>query len=195
MRGVMEHAEADIQPADEAAARERLAERVAELDATIMECLERRRRARIEAGRCFRELKKLLGHGKWQQHFGEAFAPRGIKLRTVERWMKAARKEDAAAENAKVSFFGPATDPGAQQVKEATEQAQAEVALSPGGNKPQQNLRRVYRLPLRLTEAETSAMDALRQSKDWPVAEKRILTLLRRLWLKFGVKRNARRRS
>jgi len=80
---------------DDQVAPEQIEDRVAELDATVIRSMARRREASIEAGRALNELKKLLGHGKWQRHFEETFAPTGITLRTAERWMKRARKADA----------------------------------------------------------------------------------------------------
>ncbi len=186
------------QRAEAAAAAERREDRVAELDAKVFQGMARGREANIEVGRALNELKKILGHGKWQRHLAETFAPCGVTLRSAERYMKMASEADAVSKNDNLSTFKPATDRGAQEIRNATERAQAEVG-APSGQKLKKEPRRVdgiYKLPLRMTGDEKDAMDALRKLPDWPRAEKRIIALLKRLWVKYGiVNKDARRRS
>jgi hypothetical protein len=182
--------------AEAVAAAEQMEDRVAKLDATILRSMARRRDAAIEMGRAFTELKTILGHGKWQRHFAETFVPCGINLRTAERYMKRALEADAISKNDSVSTFKQANDRGAQAMREANQHARAEVDASLGNNKVKKETLRLYRLPLRMTGDEQDAMEALRKLPDWPRAEKKIVSLLKRLWVAYGVvNKDARRRS
>jgi hypothetical protein len=167
--------------------------RIAELDASIIRSMARRREATIEIGRAFNELKRILGHGAWQRHFAETFAPGGLTLRTAERYMKRASKEDVASENDSVSIMKQATDRGAQQMREATLQEQAKVKAASGKKKPKKEPLQVYRLPLRMTGEETEAMDVMLKSLDWPHAEKQIVSLLKQLLIEHGILNNGGR--
>jgi len=189
--------EAATQSAKDVAAAERLQARIAELDEKVFQGIARRREASIEMGRAFNELKRILGHGKWQQHFEETFEPCGLTLRTAERYMERARKADAVTKNDKLSIFKPAADQGAQEIRDATEEARAEVAASSGHTKlRKKNKRYVYRFPLNVTDIEKDAMDTLLTLPDWPLLEKRILSLLRRIWMEYGIlDERPRRRS
>ncbi len=181
-----------------AAAAERREDRVAELDAKVFHWMARGREANIEVGRALNELKKILGHGKWQRHLAEAFAPHGLTLRSAERYMQWAREADAASKLDKLSTFKPATDRGAQEVRDANERAQAEVGAASGDElkKEPRRVEEIYNLPLRLTGDERDAMDALRKLPDWPRAEKTIIALLKQLCVEYGiVDKDARRRS
>jgi hypothetical protein len=171
-----------------------LDDRIAELDAQIFKSIADRRKASIEAGRAFNELRSILGHGKWLPHFQEVFGPTALKLRTAQRWMKRARKADADSKNDNVSHFKTATDPGAQEIKEAAEKSKAISRAASDLTKPSEGAR-LYSLPLHLTSAEHEAMDSLQTLADWPSAEKRILRLLRRLWIEYGVTKKLWRRS
>lgn len=179
------------------AAAERKEDRIAELDAQVFHWMARGRAANIEVGRALTALKKVLRHGRWQRHIRETFAPRGLSLRTAARYMQLATQEDAVSKNAKMAVFKPATDRGAQQIRVASERAQEEVAAA--GHKLKKAPRSVdgiYKLPLFMTGDQKNAMDALRKSPDWPLAEKAIIALLKRLWVKYGiVNKDARRRS
>src|SRR5712691_8587860 len=93
----------DVTQRAEAAAAERTEDRVAALDAQVFRSMARRREASIEMGRAFNELKKILGHGEWQRHFEETFAPHRITLRTAERYMRLASEADAVSKNDNVS--------------------------------------------------------------------------------------------
>lgn len=159
---------------------ERTEDRIAELDKMVFMSLTRRNEACIEMGRAFNELKALLGHGKWLLHFRETFKPHGLNLRTAERYMCRARKADAAGID-NVSNFTPATDRHAQEIKNAVEQSQADVAAAPGGNKVDGAHQRIYRLPIHITESLRNAIEALRRSEEWPRAEQKIIRLLEHL--------------
>jgi hypothetical protein len=164
-----------------AAPAEKTEDRIAELDATIFKCWARRREQSVVAGRALIELKKLVGHGKWERHVEEKF---DFDLRTAERWMKRARKADAETKSDNLTTFSPATDREATQIKSATEEAEAKVDAELRKNS---SLRKthVYRLPLRLTADEAKTTDAIRRSAEWPQAEKRIVRLLRQLLVKY----------
>lgn len=167
-------------------------DRIAALDARIFQFWARRREANLQLGRAFNELKEVLGHGKWKAHFEKVFAPQGISLRTAERYMKRAKKEDTKAKSDKLSNFEEATDPGASQIKEATEKAAADVAAASNHSK-QARTSRLYHLPLHMTDKEKESTDALRRSSEWPRAERQIVRLLRRLWTECDDSKNSGR--
>lgn len=169
-------------------------EHVAELDARIFRSIQDRRKASIEAGRAFIELRKVFDHGKWLHHFKEVFAPAGLTLRTAQRWMKRARKVDRDSKNDSVTHFKTATDPSAREVKDAAAQDKAEIdaALEP---KTSREGHRVYSLQLHMPAELQEAMDALRKFAAWPEEEKKIVRRLHRLCIDYGVLNNARRRS
>lgn len=162
-------------------------DRVAQLDAGILRWWTRQSRDGIEAGRAFNELKRILGHGKWQRHFKERFAPSGITLRTAERYMKLANQADAKAKNDNLSIFTQASDRDAQTIRNATERAQSVVEPLQSRDKTNYKASHVctYRLPLRITVDEKNSLDALRNSGEWSEAERKIVALLRRLFVKF----------
>jgi hypothetical protein len=172
--------------AEDLAAASTLEDRIAQLDATVFRSMAQRRKESIQMGRAFNELKQLLGHGKWLRHFAGTFAPRGVILRTAERYMRRASKEDAVLKIDSVTIFKPATDRGAEEIKDAAEQAQAE-GEAPSGHSKLKKEGRLYRLPLRMTDDEKDAMDALRKSPDWPHAEKRIISRLKELCVRYGI--------
>lgn len=162
--------------------------RIAQLDAVAFQWLARGREANIEVGRAFNALKKILGHGQWLKHFAETFAPSGINLRTAENYMRRAREADSKIE--KTANLKPASDEGAKTIRHATEQAQAEVDELPDPNKFKQ-VSHLYNLPLRLTNDERNAIDALRKSSEWTRVEKRIVRLLRQIWNHHAKRRKA----
>jgi hypothetical protein len=172
---------------------EKIKDRVAELEATIFRCWTRRCEAVLELGRAFRELKKLLGHGKWKKHFKEAFAPQGISLRTAERYMHEAKRADAETKSDKLALLNRATDSTAQQVHSATEQAKAKVDAELNQSKSEKDIR-IYRLPLHITVEDGKAVDALRNSEEWSRAEKQIVRLLLRLCAKYAIADQSDRR-
>lgn len=155
---------------------EQLDVRVAQLDATIFRCRDRRREASIEAGRAFIELKELL-HGKWERHVKETFGPHGISLRTAQRWMERARKADEEAKNDKLALLKSASDDDAKDVKGATQRAQVE----------QPEKQNTYKLPLTsLNSDDRRAVDTLRKTSKWPKAERRVVEEVRRQCQKYG---------
>jgi len=165
--------------------REALEKRITDLDQQVFRSIAQRREVSIEMGRAFNELKNILGHGKWQPHFEEVFAPLGLKLRTAERFMKRARKKDALLKNDSMSNFGVATDRDAMERREASRHAQAEVVAVSTRNKVNTSSRRIFRLSLRMTSNEHNAVDALQKFPDWPSAEKKIVRLLRGLCVRY----------
>jgi hypothetical protein len=185
-------AKSDVEPNDH---ENQIEKRIEALDETVFRSFAKRRQATVEAGRAFNELKKLLGHGKWQRHFEEVFVPRGITLRTAERYMKRAKRADSAAENDNLSNFKLASDEGAQEIREATDEAQAEVEAASNHSKSKKDSRHVFRLPLRMTANEIEMAATLQQLPDWHRAERRIVRLLRELCLKYGVISNDDRRD
>jgi hypothetical protein len=101
-------------------------DKLAALDKDALVWINRGRRANIEAGRRFLEIKRFLrstrGHGHWKMHFAEKFETRGIKLRTAQEWMAMARKR----ENAESALSASASDSHAERVRDATEAAKHE---------------------------------------------------------------------
>ncbi len=169
-------------------AAEQKEDRVAILDAKVFRGMARGRAANVEIGAALIELKKILGHGRWQRHFKEAFAPHGLTLRTAENYMRAAREADSKIE--KVSIFKPATDRGARTIRAATERAQTEVAGSSGHKLKKENISgerpALYRLPLHMSGDEMDACDTLQKSPEWQRFEQRILALLKQIWTEYG---------
>jgi Protein of unknown function (DUF3102) len=160
-------------------------ERIAELDAKVFRSIADRREASIEIGRALTEEKAILGHGKFQRHFAEKFAS-SFTLRTAERYMKRARKADSLLNIDSVSIFKSASDEGAREIRKATQQAQAEVEAMQAQDKAKSEVG-LYRLMLRIPDHEIDVMDRLRESSDWPRAERQILRLLRRLWVEYDI--------
>lgn len=167
---------------------------IAELDATIFRCWARRREENLKLGHGFNELKKVLHHGKWKEHFEEVFAPHGISLRTAERYMKRAKREEAKVKNDKLTIFKLATDQRSQEIAAATQEAEEEVGAQPK-TKNFKPVARLYYVPLHLADDERNAIDALRKSSEWTRVEKLIVRLLRQLWNQHtkGRKANQRR--
>ena len=158
--------------AEDAAAVERTEDRIAALDKQIFKSIADRRKASIEAGRAFNELRRILGHGKWLPHFNEVFAPTGLKLRSAQRWMKRARKAESDSRNVTVAHSESATDTSARAIKDAAERDEADVSAVSDLKKPRKGSR-PYSLSLHLTDEEQEAMDALQKLAGWPQAEKR----------------------
>jgi hypothetical protein len=173
----------DPKSVEAAATAERKEELVAVLDARVFRGLARGREANIEAGCALNELKKVLGHGKWKRHFAETFAPGGLSLRTAERYMQLAKAE-ANSKVDKLTTFKPARDPEAVKVRNATERAQMEAA---GAAPPSPEPKQVYKLALHLSMDERNAANKLWISPCRPRAEKKIIDLLKRLFIEFHI--------
>jgi hypothetical protein len=163
-----------------------ITKRIAELDAKVFRSIADRREASIEIGRALTEEKAILGHGKFQRHFAKKFAS-SFTLRTAERYMKRARKANSLLKIDSASIFKPASDQGAQEIREATDEAQAEVEAASNHAKSKKDSRHVYRLPLRMTADEIELAETLQQLPDWHRAERKIVRLLGELCLKYGV--------
>lgn len=173
---------------------ESIQNRVAKLDAQIFEALADRRKASIDVGLALIEQRKLLPHGKWLAHFNEVLAPNGLKLRTAQRWMKRARKAESDLRNVTVAHSESASDSGAQAIKTAAKQDEADVRAVADPKESRKGAR-PYSLPLHLTEEEQKAMDALQKSAAWFQAEKKVVRLLRNFCIEQGVMKNTRRKS
>lgn len=176
------------------AANGSLDEQIAKLDARIFASLTQRRNASIDAGLALIAQRKLLDHGKWLAHFKEVLEPNGLKLRTAQRWMKRAKKEESNAKNANVAHSESGTDSGAQAMKNAARHDEASVRAAFDPKEPREG-GRPYSLPLHLTEEEQKAMDALQRSAAWFQAEKKVVRLLRNFCIEQGVMKNTRRKS
>jgi hypothetical protein len=164
------------------------AERLAALETRAFRWIARGRAANLELGRVFLEIKAIVGHGRWERYYAERFGSYGVAQRTAQTYMERARKEDAISKTAESALFPMATDPKAQEMRAATEQARAEVAKA--GETPKRGpVRRdgIYKLPLFLTIDEQDATDELRKSPDWPDAQKKIVALLDQLCIECGV--------
>jgi hypothetical protein len=168
-----DHSELDH---DDIAAAEWINSHIAKLDAVIVRGIAQRNDAKIEIGRALNEQKKILGHGKFKRHVSEVLGSM-ISLRTAQRYMRRARKEDAKSKNDKLSFLTSASDDGAKDIKTTTEGARDEVSSRPA----------VYKLPLRLCSAEGKAVDELRTSPAWPEAQQSIILVLRRFCTNHGI--------
>lgn len=174
------------------------AERLATLDSKAFDWIARGREANIELGRVFNEIKDILEHGSWEGYFAEKFAPRGIALRTAQLYMRMASEADAVSKNANSALFPPATDPQAQAISDATENARAAVIAngqSPETSRPRSKERvrldGIYRLPLYMIGEDKDATDELLKSQNWYYAEIEILALLKQLHIKYGIVNDA----
>jgi hypothetical protein len=156
-------------------------DRVAALDAKVFQGIARGREANIEVGRALNELKRILGHGKWQRHFSETFASNGLTMRTAQRYMQLA-EDESDPKIAKMAVFKRAKDREAVKVRNATEKAKAEAD---GAVRPLPESKQIYKLALHLTVDECNAADKLWASSHRRHAEKKIRDLLRQLFIKF----------
>lgn len=177
----------------------RTAYRIAALETRAFDWIARGREANIELGCVFNQIKPLLRHGEWKPYFAKKFAPRGIPLRTATEYMRLAREADEMTKKADSALFPTATDKPAQEINEATEEDKAAVAAareqSPEVSdeetkktrKKRVRLDGIYKLPLHMTGKQKDAMDLFLESKKWPRAERRIMDLLQRLQIKYGI--------
>jgi hypothetical protein len=152
------------------------------------------------AGRAYNKLKPMFPKGKWLPWLQVESARVGHSIRSLQDYMLAAKKADA--KNANVRVFAKATDQQATAIKEAVAKAETRVEaaitandLTPGivptkPNRPRRQspprLDGIYRLPLPMTGDEKDAMDELRASEKWEIAESAIMTFLRGLLVDYG---------
>jgi hypothetical protein len=152
------------------------------LEAHAFGLIARRREVNIEIGRVFIRIKATLEHGRWKPYFKETFAS-SISFRTAQRYMKRARPNKADGDkNDELSLFKPAGDPQAVKMRDATAKAEADV-----GHRQKVRLDGIFKLPLSLTIDEQEAARELLNSPDWPRAQREIITLLKQLYVKFGI--------
>jgi hypothetical protein len=183
------------QIAEELAYQSNAAE-LADLDEQVFRWHERGEQANLELGRVCIRVKDRVGHGQWQRSFAQRYAPRGLVLRTVERYMKRAEQTDM--KNVNLTVFPKATDEQANQVREANAQAMvareglgtthSEVTVPPPTDvenvtAPRKLLPRpagIFWIPLIMTGAEKDSTEKLMaDTKNWPTVEKQIMDLLR----------------
>jgi hypothetical protein len=156
--------------------------------------------------------KGLLKHGEWEVHFAEKLAPRGLVLRTVQRWMARVVEAD---KNAKVAVFNEAKDKEATAKRDAVAlaitnrqglevpPASAEQPTSttntaapssaappkpepPTGPKPYTPRKRpggLFYLPLEMTGDEKTAAERLIASPKWPRVHDKLMEGLRGFFL------------
>jgi hypothetical protein len=168
------------------------AEHLAALDVQAFHWIARGREANRELGRIFNEIKSILKHGEWEPYFENTFRKHGIALRTAQDYMRLAGEPDRAS-HADPALFPPATDPQAQSINDATENARAAVVTaneqSPETSKSKNKTRvrrdGIYKLPLSMTGQDMTIADELRGSPNWPDAEMEIITFLQRLHIKY----------
>ena len=142
-----------------------------------------RDRVRVELGYTFIRIKETFPHGDWQSFVRKTFEETHVSLRTVQRWMRLARKADQDSENDTTALFKPAMDLEAVAVRNATAAAEAEVNKRPTGSPSRDS--DVYRLPLRMTGYERDRTNQLRKSPKWALAEEKVITLLGALYIEF----------
>jgi hypothetical protein len=145
--------------------------RIAELIQQVFMSIAQRREMNTIIGRACNELKELVGHGNWQTFFKRTFAPR-LNLRTAERYMELARREDAASKIDTVSNLKLSTSKRARKMRLATDQAAAEVETTRRSDP---------------TSVIESTIKALRQSPHWRAAAPQVIAFLRRLCRKYDV--------
>lgn len=167
-----------------------LSKRIDNLDTAARHSIARGRAANVETGRYFLQLKRLLGHGKWERHFEDTFRPLGIKSRTARTWMRLARKEKAKVKTAESADFAEAMDQEAVDIRNATIRAEAEVGRQsvamPKLEFVKSENRCLYQLPLHVTENQKVWIEELRNLQNWPRLEMKILGYLGRLYAEFG---------
>jgi hypothetical protein len=170
---------------EDTAATKWVDDQVAKLDAVIIRGMAQRADAKIQIGRALNEQKRLLGHGKFKSHVSDVLGSM-ISLRTAERYMTAARREDAESKVDRLSLLNSASDDGAKDVKGTTETAKAQLKfqLDPTTLQKRSDM---YKLPLALNSDDRKAVDGLRKSPAWPEAEESIILELRRLCTEHGI--------
>lgn len=153
------------------------------LEACAFRLIARRKQVRVALGDTFIRIKKTLKHGRWESYFERTFE-HDISLRTAERYMRMAEREVANGKNVNMSIFPPTQDAYAAKVQRVTDRAEAKLgAALPSSVESRPN----FRLPLVLTKDEQQMTRQLLRSSKWPIAQRRIIRLLRKLHTKFGL--------
>jgi hypothetical protein len=132
-------------------------------------------RKQVELGQIFLRLKATCKHGEWEEYYEEIFG-HSLSLRTAERYMKRASKVNSDS----LSILKPGTDQHAVNINKATERARAETGVS-----TEQKPEPVYRLALRLSEAQRGATISLWKSPHRARAEKEVVAVLERLLIEY----------
>jgi hypothetical protein len=189
----------------EAVASQAKADLLASLEAKAFFWIARGREANIELGRVFNQIRDVAEHGSWEDYYKTKFEPHGVAFRTAQWYMKLAREADELTKNANSALFPPATDPQAQAINAAAEQAKQDVANASGdaaapsnpnpepkkkskkSRKARVRLNGLYWLPLQMKGDEKDSTDQLVKSQNWHGAHMEIMALLRRLHVKYGI--------
>jgi hypothetical protein len=170
----------------------------AELENRAFDWIARGHEANIQLGRVFLQLKDIIDYGDWEAYFAEKFETRGIPLRTGQYYMQLAK--DADAVSAKVELFPEATDPKAQAINAATEQARQAVATAdpqssdhrasgadvPDAGKSEDGIR-THRLAVRLTERQWSRIATLWSSEHRALGEAAVTNCLMEVCDRCGI--------
>jgi hypothetical protein len=177
----------DATQSAEALAEIAKAKRLAALSHEALELFERGRSANIKLGRVFMEIKELVGHGSWAKYFAEQFAPRGIPIRTAQDYMLLAAKGCETSKSAESAFLTQATDPQAQAINRAVENARARIAKAAKADagSPESRSRKarvrpsgIFRLALLMSGVGKNKTEKLMRSGNWPWAQKEILDVI-----------------
>jgi hypothetical protein len=145
--------------------------RIAELIQQVFTSIAQRRVMNKKIGRACIELKDLVGHGHWQSFFKKTFGSR-LNLRTAERYMELARKQDSASKIDTVSNLKLSTSKRARKMRQATDRAKADVDKARRSD------------PASIIEGK---IKSLRQSSHWRDAAPRIIAYLEKLCRQYGV--------
>jgi hypothetical protein len=140
----------------------------AKLDVLVVEgwtCYDRSHQANVDLGRVLRRIKKIVGHGSWENYYALKF-PHCVSVRTARRYMRLAKKEDAKRESAKLTDFKTGTHAIAQKVDAASARAEAEA----GPKK--------FHIAIAVPADHQDAVRKFQRTPDWLKAEEEIVALL-----------------
>ena len=152
----------------------------------------------LEAGRALNRLKPMFPKGTWLVRLEIEHQRSGHSVRSLQDYMKAARKADA--KNAEVRVFAKATDPKAVAIEKAGEAAEQKVKeaitagelLGPTGPKAKSSRKSpplkngTFNLPLYLTGKDKEASKRAVASEEWPELQAEMTASWRRRLDKRG---------
>jgi hypothetical protein len=180
------------------------AKRLAALSNEALDLFERGRSANIKLGEVFIQIKELVGHGKWEEYFERQFVPRGIPIRTAQDYMNLAAKQAETSKNAKSAFLAEATDPQAQAINQAVQNAKAKIAKAAkadaGSHESRSAKARVrpsgiFRLALLMSGVGKNKTEELIRSGNWAWAQKEILDVIEKHCVYSGISAPTTRNS
>jgi hypothetical protein len=171
---------------------------IVELEQRAFDWIARGHEANIQLGRVFLQLKDIIDYGDWEAYFAEKFETRGIPLRTGQHYMQLAKDADAVSAN--VELFPEATDPKAQAINRATEQAseavsnadpqssvhQASESAVPGAEKLEDGPR-THRLAIRMMQKQWSRISTLWSSEHRGLGEAAVTDCLMEVCDRCGI--------